>query len=451
MGTQAKTRLVAIVGRPNVGKSALFNRLAGERFAIVHEESGVTRDRLIKTVERGETRFQLVDTGGVSQVEGQAHSGAIEAGVHRQVQAALAEAAVALLVVDVAAGLTPLDEAVISWLRPSGCRVVVAANKADHPGRDAGADEFARFGFPVFPISVLHNRGVDDLMAAVLAALPPETPQETPAPDALRVAVVGRPNVGKSSFINRFLNDERVIVSDVPGTTRDSIDVPYTYGTGAEARHYLLIDTAGVRRKGKIDTLVERFSRMRTEASIARAQVVVLLLDAAAGPTEQDKKIAALIAEHRRAAVIVVNKWDLTQHITTEKRYLKALDEALPFMRHCPAVCVSALSGHQMRRSLAAIDRVARNAVAQVSTGKLNRALEVAAARVSAPAIGGKILKMYYATQTGNDPMRIRIFANRATGVPPAYRDYLVAALRRDFDLSGVPILLQFTERKRDE
>lgn len=448
MTTSTKKRLVAIVGRPNVGKSALFNRLAGGRYAIVHEESGVTRDRMLRQVERGGTRFQLIDTGGVSSVDGEQGAGVIESGIHKQVEAALVGASVALLVVDVEVGLTPLDEAVLGWLRPTGCQTLVVANKSDNPERDVSATDFDRLGLPVFPVSALHNRGIDALVEAVAALLPPEEAVEEV--EALRVAVVGRPNVGKSSFVNRLLGDARVIVSDVPGTTRDSIDVPYTVGVGKSARHYLLIDTAGVRRRGKIDNMVERFSRMRTEGTIQRAQVCVLILDAAAGPTEQDKKIAAMIVEHRRAAVLVVNKWDLAVKVGSQERYVKAVRDALPFMSYCPIVCVSAATGQNMRASIAAINAVAEQVQVKLSTGLLNRALSEAAERVSAPAIQGKILKMYYATQTGTDPVRIRIFANKGTGVPPAYREYLIHALRLKFGLAGVPILIQFTERSRE-
>ncbi|MDA0578224.1 MAG: ribosome biogenesis GTPase Der, partial [Verrucomicrobia bacterium] len=447
----SKQRMIAIVGRPNVGKSAIYNRLAGRRIAIVHSESGVTRDRLVCKAEWAGQTYQLVDTGGLGTVDDVVGVDAITAGVRNQVEAALADAAVALLVVDVESGVLPLDAAVAGWLRKSGCQTLVVANKADNAERDNHAVDFAELGFPVFPVSALHDRGFPVLMRAALAALPPKgegaEQGETPA-DPLRVAIVGRPNVGKSSYINRLLGDARVIVSNVPGTTRDSVDIPFVVGTGPTARHYLLIDTAGVRRKGKIDTLVERFSRMRTEETIARAHVVVLMLDAATGPTTQDKKVAAIIAEHRRGATLFVNKWDLAQ--ATQTKYDPALREALPFLAHCPIVYLSANSGFNIRRSLEAIDQVATQVHAHLPTGILNRVLLDAAERVQPPAIGGKRFKAYYAAQVGRDPIRVRIFANHGAGIPQAYRDFLVRSLREKFGLEGAPVEIQFAERRRE-
>lgn len=446
-----KLRMVAIVGRPNVGKSALFNRLAGGRIAIVHEEPGVTRDRLVRDVTWNGQHLQLADTGGISNVDGETRLDAISAGIHKQVEAALADARAVLMVVDVEAGLTPMDEAVARWLRKAGCQAIVAANKADNPSRDNRSVDFASLGFPVFPVSALHNRGVDELIAALLAACPAEEGDPVvlgidAAP--LRVAVVGRPNVGKSSYINRLLGDERVIVSDVPGTTRDCIDVPFTIGSGPTARRYLLVDTAGVRRVGKIDTIVERFSRMRTEAAIERANVVVLVLDAESGPTQQDKKIAGLIEEHHRGAIVIVNKWDLAT--ATQTKYDPALREALPFLSHSPVVYLSAQTGYNIRKSIEAIDHVAAQVHARLPTGILNRALIDAFERVRPPSVRGHQLKIFYATQVGGDPLRIRIFVNLAESVAPAYRAYLIKAIREKFGLEGAPIILQFATRRRN-
>ncbi len=448
--------MIAIVGRPNVGKSAIFNRLVGKRIAIVHSESGVTRDRLVCDAHWAGQSFQVVDTGGVSNVDRETRPGVIEAGVYKQVEAALADAAVALFVVDIEAGRVALDETVADWLHKSGCRTIVVANKSDNPERDAAVADFQRFGFPVFPVSALHDRGFPPLMRAALQGLPPVetnddgTPVESRAStDALRVAVVGRPNVGKSSYINRLLGDDRVIVSEIPGTTRDSIDIPFSVGSGPTAKRYMLIDTAGVRRGGKIDNQVEKFSRMRTEDTIERAGIVALMIDASAGPTAMDKKIAALIAEHRRGAVIFVNKWDLAS--ATQRAYEPALKDELPFLAHCPVVYLSAHDGYNIRRSLEAIDQVAEQVQMKLPTGILNRVLLDAAERVQAPAKGGKRLKVFYATQVGRDPIRIRLFANGADGVAPAYREYLIRMLREKFGLEGAPIELQFTPRRREE
>ncbi|MCE9613062.1 MAG: ribosome biogenesis GTPase Der [Lentisphaerae bacterium] len=446
----SKQRVIAIVGRPNVGKSAIFNRLASRRIAIVHAQPGVTRDRLVYDAHWGAEKVQLVDTGGVSNVDRATSTDVIEAGVRRQVEAALADAAVALLVVDIEAGLHPLDSAVATWLRKSGCQTLVLANKADTAARDLDATEFDRLGFPVFPVAALHNRGFDAVKEAVIKACPPASPgADANVAEPLRVAIVGRPNVGKSSFINRLLGDERVIVSSVPGTTRDSIDIPFQVGTGPTARRYLLVDTAGMRRSGKIDTVVERFSRMRTEDSLARANVAVLLLDAAVGPTAQDKTIAAMVMKYQRGAVVLVNKWDLAE--ATQRRYDPALREEMPFLSHCPILYVSAHSGFNIRRSLEVIDAVAAQVQTRLPTGILNRAILDAYERVQAPAISGKRLKLYYVTQVGCDPIRIRLFINVEGGaVPPAYRDYLERSLREKFGLEGAPIVLQFVARRRE-
>ena len=335
MSDEKAQRVVAIVGRPNVGKSALFNRLAGRRIAIVHEEPGVTRDRLECIAEWDGRRFELVDTGGLGRMDDAATRGVIEEGTQRQVELAIREAGVAILVTDLTAGVLPLDRDVARRLHESGRFTIIAANKADHPGRDLQAAEFEALGFPVFPVSALHNRGLGDLMESVLAALPPGESAEGELP--LKVAVVGRPNVGKSSYINKLLGSDRVIVSDVPGTTRDSIDVPFSFGTGEAARRYVLIDTAGARRLGRAHPAVERFSLFRAQKSIERADVVVLMLDAVEGPAEQDKKIAAQIMEHRKGCLLLVNKWDLAGKMKPEE-YEPALRREMPFLEFAPVL-----------------------------------------------------------------------------------------------------------------
>jgi len=437
-------RIAAIVGRPNVGKSAIFNRLAGRRVAIVHEESGVTRDRLMQEVEwRGE-RFELVDTGGVCPLSGKESPGQIETGIRQQVAAALQDAAVAVFVVDVQGGLNPVDHGVAEQLRSSECHVLIAANKADNDAQALQADEFHAFGLPVFPVSALHNRGFDPLMKALLANLPAIDPAQ--AESALNVAVVGRPNVGKSSYVNRLLRSDRVIVSDVPGTTRDSIVVPFSVGKSASARQYNLIDTAGIRRQGKIDSVVERFSRSRAEDTIRRSDVVVLVLDAAVGPTAQDKKIGALVADHAKGCLILANKWDL--QTVTQRQYGPLVLKHMPFLRHCPLIFASAETGYNIRRSVDAIDHVAAQIRAELPTGILNRVLLDACQKVHAPTVRGKRLRVFYATQVGKAPIRIRIFVNDPRIVREAYRRYIVGMLRRSFGLEGAPIQLQFRARR---
>jgi GTP-binding protein len=442
--------VVAIVGRPNVGKSAVFNRIAGRRIAIVHDEAGVTRDRLMSEVTWEDATFSLVDTGGVSLLDGDRARDAISGGIRDQVNAALADAAVAILVVDVMAGRNPFDEAVAAMVRRAGVPCVVAVNKCDQPHHEDGLHDFASLNLPLFPVSAQHDRGFGPLMDAVLPHLP-ETVNETVA-HPLKVAVVGRPNAGKSSYINRLLRSERVIVSDVPGTTRDSIAVPFTIGAGAAARHYRLIDTAGMRHVHKIDSAVERFSHFRAEASVKEADVVVLVMDAEIGPTVQDKHIAALIQEHQKGCVLVVNKWDLAQEKgITQTKAEPALRAMLPFMNYCPVVFLSAKDGYNVRKSVEVIDHVAAQTRTRLPTGMLNRTLEEAVARVAAPMIGGKRFKLYYGTQTGVAPVAIRIFVNDPTRLTKPYEAFIERSLRERFGLEGAPLRLRFQERARPE
>ena len=437
----ARQRVVAIVGRPNVGKSALFNRLARRRIAIVHEESGVTRDRIACEVNWDEHWFELIDTGGVGLMDKSVSADRIEQGTREQVDIAIQDASVVIFVVDITAGIVPLDEEVSRLLHASGRKVFVAANKADNPAQDSQTAEFEALGFPVFPVSAQHNRGIGDLMDPAVNALPPISAVERVEP--LKVAIVGRPNVGKSSYINALLGSERVIVSDVPGTTRDSIEVPFTIGRAEGARHYRLIDTAGMRKVRKVHKSVERFSVFRAEKSIARADVVVLMLDAAEGPSVQDKKIAAKIVEEKRGAVIVVNKWDLAGNMA-EKKYENALRKELFFFDYVPVVFASAKSGYNVQRTVDVIDHVSVQVSTELTTGLLNRTLHDAFTRVQPPEVKRKRLKFYYCTQTGTRPIRIRLFVNDRKCVADSYKAYLENSLRRAFGLEGAPLILDF-------
>lgn len=370
---QTPNRVIAIVGRPNVGKSALFNRMIRRQMAIVHERAGVTRDRLSVQVRFDNERFELVDTGGIGFFDDKAPTDVIESGIITQVETAIQDAAAILFIVDVTKGIQPLDGEVARRLRDCGRPVFLGANKCDAPEKDALADDFAELGFPVFPISALHGRGIGLMVETALARLPEG---ETSEPEgALQVAIVGRPNAGKSSYINRLIHEERLIVSKIPGTTRDSINVPFTVGKGKGERHYVFIDTAGVRRPGKVKDVVEKFSVMRTENSIKRASIVVLVMDASEGPKTRDKKIAGLIDKYNKGCVILVNKWDLADGITTQRKYGEALVEVVPFFRHAPIIFASAHSGFNIRRTLDAIDFVASQVDKEISTGLLNRTI----------------------------------------------------------------------------
>ena len=448
-----RRRVIAVVGRPNVGKSAIFNRIARERVAIVNDESGVTRDRLVRPVVWNDQSFELVDTGGVNLQNSNRRS-TIEAGVLEQVRAALDEAAAAILVVDVQAGLTPVDEEVARMVRKAGVPCQVAVNKCDLPKHEVHLPDFEKLGMTLFPVSALHDRGFDDLLRATIATLP-DTKEESVA-NPLRVAIVGRPNAGKSSYINRILRHPRVIVSEIAGTTRDSIEVPFSIGSGDHVRHYRLVDTAGMRHFHSIDTAVERYSHMRAQEAIKKADVVVLVLDAEAGPSMQDKRIAALIAKENKSCVVLVNKWDkaletVKETKVTQTQYEPELRKVMPFLYYCPVVFVSALSGYNVRHSLEVIDQVAAQTRAKLSTGLLNRVISEAYERIKPPSNGRKHFKIFYAAQTGEAPIRIRLFVNDAKIPGANYTSYLVKALRDAFGLEGVPVLLSYRERVRPD
>jgi GTP-binding protein len=393
----------------------------------------------------GEERCELIDTGGVGLLDHAAPRDVIEEGTRRQVDVAIEDASVLLFVVDVETGVVPLDEEVARLLHESGRTVLVAANKADGPGRDADAAEFEALGFPVFPVSALHDRGIGALVEAALGKLPEEEEEERVEP--LKVAIVGRPNVGKSSYLNRLLRSDRVIVSETPGTTRDSVEIPFVMGKGSQARHYLLIDTAGMRRPGKVKDAVDKFSLLRAQKSIEKADVSVLVLDAVQGPGRQDKQIASAVLQNRKGCLLLVNKWDLAE--ATQRAYAAALREAVPFLDFAPLLFVSSRTGYNIRKSVEAIDYVATQVRARLTTGLLNRVLRDAWARVQPPVVKGRRLKMYYAAQTGAEPVRIKLFVNDPGRVTDAYSRYLVNALRRAFGLEGAPVVLRFVSRPR--
>jgi GTP-binding protein len=443
----SRGRVVAIVGRPNVGKSALFNRIVGRGLAIVHSQSGVTRDRLVCEAEWFDQRFDVVDTGGIGDVRRSSNADVIEAGIRSQADAALEDAAVVIFVVDITAGITPLDEEVAAILRASDVPIITAANKADGPEKDDDCSEFDRFGFPVMPVSALNKRGIDELVTAACEHLPAVQNETHEKP--LRIAIVGRPNVGKSSYINRLLRADRVIVSDIAGTTRDSIEIPFVVGQGEGARHYTLIDTAGMRRKGKIDTAVERFSLSRAAQSIKKADVVVQVLDATAGPTTQDKKIASLIHEHERGHLILVNKWDLSED--TQRQYGPEMARSLPYLNYIPIVYVSAQSGYNIRKSIDAIDYVASMISTELPTGVLNRTIMDAYEKVQPPHVQGRRLKIFYAVQTGTAPITVTLFVNHPSRMKDTYERYLVSRLREVFGLEGAPVRLKLRARRGED
>ena len=452
MEVQDTNRIVAIVGRPNVGKSALFNRIVGRRISIVHEQVGVTRDRVSAEAEHNGHRFELIDTGGLGHFDKQVADDEITASTEAQAEIAIADAGLILFVVDITAGLVPLDEEVAQLLHRSGRPVLLLANKADNPHRDDQIIDFDGLGFPTFPVSAIQNRGIEPLLDSITQQLPEI--KNLSAENPLRVAIVGRPNAGKSSYINRLLRSDRVIVSDLPGTTRDSIEIPFTIGSGPSARHYQLIDTAGVQKDTRSRGAVDWFSNLRTEKSIERADVVVLMIDAEMGPTSRDKKIAAKIIEAERGCLLLVNKWDLSEDAeqeVTQTRYLPALREALPFLHFAPVLFVSAKSGYNMKRTIEAIDYVAAQTRTEITTGVLNRVIQKAVENLPPPMTKGRRLKIYYATQSGSNPIYFRIFVNNPDLTRANWIAYLKNQLRDAFGLEGAPLFLKLVPRTRDK
>lgn len=435
--------MVAIIGRPNVGKSSLFNRLAGRRIAIVHEEAGVTRDRIVCSAHYKDRFFELVDTGGLADAE-TAGNATLEQAVHRQVHLALQEASVIILVVDVRSGLMPADEKAAALLRKSGLPGLLAANKTDNEQLVSHAPEFEKLGFQVFAVSALHNRGMPELLEALRKILPA---CEKKTPPALRIALIGRPNTGKSSLVNCLAQSERMIVSGEPGTTRDSVAVALDAVIGTQTSKYILIDTAGMRPAGKIKHPLEIFGQLRARESLFAADAVVLVLDASQGPTAHDKNIAAGILDAKKSCVLALNKWDL---VPAEARqdYAAALRRALPFLDFVPVVCTSAVTGHNVSRLVETIHYVAGESRLTVPTAILNRMLQTAAAKVQPPLVKGRRLKIFYATQTATKPISFLIFVNDAAKVLPVYEKYLNRTLRKAFGFEGVPIVLKFRTRK---
>lgn len=443
--------VVSLVGRPNTGKSALFNRIAKKRVAIVFDQPGVTRDRVTREVEIGERKVMLVDTGGIA-FDRRVTLDPLDEETRNQAALAVEDSAVCVIVVDVREGLTPLDGEVIDRVRASGVPAIIAANKCDLADDDWKAAEFERFGFEVRPISAEHGRGVDDLLKSIIGKLPTAVESET-AKKPLRVAIVGRPNVGKSSYVNRLLNAPRVIVSEIAGTTRDAIEVPFTIGSGVEARHYLLVDTAGMKPHTKMSkTSVDNFSLFRSEAAIEEADVVLLLLDASMGPTLQDKRIAGKILEANKACVVLLQKWDIAQaQGITETKALPAIRAMMPFLAFAPVVFCSNKSGYNIRRTVEAIDRAAASASERLPTGIMNRAIVGATKKTLSPMIKGKRLKIYYGVQVSTNPQTIRLFVNDPKLVTKAYLAFIEKNLRERFGLEGAPLRIFLKARSRKE
>ncbi|MFQ5886098.1 MAG: ribosome biogenesis GTPase Der [Anaerolineae bacterium] len=429
--------LVAIVGRPNVGKSTLFNRLVEEPRAIVEDLPGTTRDRLYADAQWGGVAFTLIDTGGlVLWTEDE-----LTMQVRRQVELAMAEAEAILFMVDVTEGLTAGDEEIAELLRVSQKPLFLMVNKADNEARRLAATEFYSLGLgEPYPVSALHGTGTGDLLDALVASFPPR--EKVEEAEGVRVAIVGRPNVGKSSLLNALLGWERAIVSESPGTTRDAIDTQISW----DSQLVTLIDTAGIRRRGRVQRGVEQYSVLRALRAIQRAHVVLLLLDAPEGVTAQDTHIAGYAREEARGIVLVVNKWDLMKEADLSE-YAKGVRQAFRFIPYAPLLFVSALTGRRVGTVLETALRVYQERLRRVPTSGLNRLLREAVASHSPPSKRGKRLRFYYATQAEVDPPTFVFFVNDPQLVHFSYRRYLENRLREAFGFEGTPLRLNFRRR----
>ena len=432
---------IALVGRPNVGKSALFNRLAGKRIAIVDSTYGLTRDRIAASVSHEGKHFTIIDTGGIDFTA----ADNMREMAKRQTQLAISEADTLLLVTDAIAGPVPLDGEIASMLRRAGKRVIVAVNKADNESFGIAALGFHSLGFPdLFPVSATHGLGVDALMDAIAARVTGEGPDETAG--TLKIAIVGRPNVGKSSYANKILRAERMIVDETPGTTRDSVDIGASWG----GRGITLIDTAGVRREGTIKEPADFFSLSRTRGSIRRSDLSLMLLDAVEGVSMQDEKLARYIHDQGKGCVLGVNKWDLV-HGTEMRQYRDCVWRKMRFFDYVPLVFMSAKLGRGIEQSLDTIFYVCEQMDKKIGTPVLNRVLHNIWDRNEPPIRGGKRCRFYYAAQTGVRPPAMQLFVNDGKLLGRTYVNYLVNELRRAFGFEGAPIRLEFKNRRGEK
>ena len=437
--------LVAIVGRPNVGKSMLFNKLCGQRLSIVEDTPGVTRDRLYAECEWRDRTFDIVDTGGIEP----GTDNEILSFMRQQAEIAIQNADVIIFVCDIKTGLTASDHEVGKMLLKSGKPVVLAVNKMDQVGRtNPDIYEFYNLGLgdPI-AVSAVHGHGTGDLLDACFEHFPPET-EEEPEDDVIKVAIIGKPNVGKSSLVNRILGQERVIVSNVAGTTRDAVDSYFENEQGK----YVLIDTAGMRKKSKVDDPIEKFSVLRSTMAIERCDVCLILIDAQEGVTEQDTKVAGMAHEAGKACIIVVNKWDAVEKDDkTMDRMREAVRRDLSYMPYAPILFISAKTGQRVERLFTLINYVNDQAAMRITTGMLNTLLADATQRVQPPSDKGRRLKIFYMTQVGVRPPHFVCFCNDAKLFHFSYQRYIENQIRNTFGLEGTPVVLTVRQKSDKE
>jgi GTP-binding protein len=430
--------IVAIVGRPNTGKSTLLNRIAGKPLAITEDEPGTTRDRNVADVSWGKTEFTLVDTGGLETRP----SSTIAKAVKAQIETAIKEADVIIDLVDAKDGVTPADEEVADQLRKANKPVVLAANKADNERLETAALEFYELGLgEPLAISAHHGRNVAELLDKIITLLPAREKVE-PAPEAIKVAIAGRPNVGKSMLLNALTGDERVIVDEIPGTTRDAVDTRFDFN----GQSVLLIDTAGIRRRGKIKGGVEKYSVLRSTRAIDRADIVLLVLDAGEISTAQDTHIAGYVHEAVKGMIIIVNKWDLIEN-KDNARWDRLIKNEFKFAHYAPILYTSAKTGQGVDKIMPEVDRVYRERQKRPATAAVNNVIQQAVASHNRPRNRNQQLKIFYATQAEINPPTFVLFTNNATLINFSYKRYLENQLRRAFGFNGTPLRLIFKTR----
>ena len=433
--------IVAVVGRPNVGKSTLFNKLVGRRLSIVEDTPGVTRDRIYGDSEWRSRPFMLIDTGGIEP----ASDDVILSQMRSQAQLAIDSADVIIMVTDMRSGVVATDMEVASMLQKSGRPIVLCVNKCDSIGNlPADFYEFYNLGLgDPYPVSAVHGHGTGDLLDAVFEFFPPETPEEQDE-EYIKVAIIGKPNAGKSSLVNKVAGEERVIVSDIAGTTRDAIDTVIENDKGK----FIFIDTAGIRRKSRIKDNVEKYSIIRAEAAVDRADVCVIMIDATEGFTEQDSKVAGIAHEAGKGCIIAVNKWDaIEKDGGTMNTFRKKLENDFSFMSYAPIIFISAKTGQRIDRLFELITYVSNQNSTRISTGMLNDVLADATARVQPPSDKGKRLKIYYITQPSTKPPTFVCFVNNADLFHFSYQRYLENKIRETFGLEGTPVRFIIRER----
>jgi len=432
---------IALVGRPNVGKSALFNAICKKRVAIVDEQEGITRDRLYQTSDLFGTPFEIIDTGGINTVD----PAQFQEEIIQQAEIAILEADSIILVVDATVGLTDLDLDVAKRLHRTKKPICVAVNKVDNHSLQNTQFDFLPLGIPTITcVSAQHNYQIAELIEKAIEPVPKKEINDTAEhPNMPCVAIVGRTNVGKSTLLNALTGEQRSIVSPIAATTRDSIDSVITRND----KEYLLIDTAGLRKKRKEKEVVEKFAHIRTKEAIDRTQVCLLVIDAEEGMTSEEKKIAAMIAKEKKCCILLINKWDLTKGFRMEHCF-KGLEEEISFIAKCPKVIISAKTGRNLDKIFGLVDTQLERYSARIGTGQLNKFLIAAMQNYHPPAIGGKRLRIYYMTQVAKSPPEFVLFINHPKLLAPSYKRYLINTIKDTFDLHGVP--LTFTLRKKE-